>query len=598
MKKIIKNAVLFLAGSAVVFGMLLLYSLAVFSWEEPETEGLDETEEIDCPEPTPEDETDEPTTEPETEPTTPVPTTTVPPTTIPPTTVPPTTIPPTTVPPTTIPPTTVPPTTIPPTTVPPTTVPPTTVPPTTVPRPRYIFEPEETQEPAETEEIEEEEIPLANLTLTSVSDYIDEMTPEQKALPDCIDMAILFAENEIAKYAAKEITGDELIINRNSLEEQQAQAAFMKGLVENMFLEADIEIMREMRPGASYISSGSEKLTVKLKPSAAAAKLENIIIQTPDYSICIPKRVILSDVLADDLVITTEKIISEKNGSPVLHTFAYPPPGTRIMFANQKFIAAAKNEVSYKVTLSGDLTENIKYSFDPAPGGDYEYQAVFCSDGTPIGGKYNPLTQKIDTRIRFSDTYTVRVNKKDFGDISKKSAQMQQAVKTLASKGIINGTGENTFSPDGQITRAEITAMIVRTLISRFDENADGKFTDVKKSAWYFGAVGTAKTYGIINGMSATIFAPEHQIKKEQIIAIAARTLRSEMKYKTPEETEKYLKKFKDKNELPEWGLGDFALASMADLIVLRTDGNFNPGDTMTRGEAAIVLYRLFMKIW
>ena len=440
-------------------------------------------------------------------------------------------------------------------------------------------------------------VPMAVITLKSVEDYLGKMTPEQKTSPDDIDMAILFAENEIAKYATVEIAGDEVIISRNALEDVQEQAALLKEFIENIFLEADIEIMREIKTGVTYKSAESDNLTVKLKSSVSAAAIEEIKIQTPHYSICIPKRVILADVQTGDLIITTEKIISEKSGSPQLQTFAYPRRASeKIMLANTK-LANTKNEVQYKVTLNKDLTENIKYSFDPAPG-DVNYQAVFCSDGTPIGGKYNPLTKKIDTRLRFSDIYTVKENKKDFGDISKKSAQMQEAIRMLASKGIINGTSANTFEPDGEITRAEITAMIVRTLISKFDENADGKFADVKRNAWYFGAIGTAKTYGIINGMSAVIFAPEIQIKKEQIIAIAARTLRSEMKYKTPKDTEKYLNKFKDKSELPSWGLDDFALASMADLIVPRTDGRFVPEGTMTRGEAAIVLYRLFMKIW
>ena len=154
-----------------------------------------------------------------------------------------------------------------------------------------------------------------------------------------------------------------------------------------------------------------------------------------------------------------------------------------------------------------------------------------------------------------------------------------------------------TFNPDGAITRAEIATLIVRTL-SKLDANADGGFTDVKKSDWYFGAVGSAKAYGIINGTSATTFAPKDQIRKDQIIAIAARTLRSEMKWKSPKNIDNYLKKFTDREKLPSWGTDDFALASMADLIILRTDGKFNPSDTMTRGDAAVVLYRLFMKIW
>ena len=33
-------------------------------------------------------------------------------------------------------------------------------------------------------------------------------------------------------------------------------------------------------------------------------------------------------------------------------------------------------------------------------------------------------------------------------------------------------------------------------------------------------------------------------------------------------------------------------------LVVRRTDGMFNGRATMTRGDAAIILYRMFMKIW
>ena len=40
--------------------------------------------------------------------------------------------------------------------------------------------------------------------------------------------------------------------------------------------------------------------------------------------------------------------------------------------------------------------------------------------------------------------------------------------------------------------RAEIAALIVRTL-SKLDPNADGGFTDVARSDWYFGAVGSAR---------------------------------------------------------------------------------------------------------
>jgi hypothetical protein len=174
---------------------------------------------------------------------------------------------------------------------------------------------------------------------------------------------------------------------------------------------------------------------------------------------------------------------------------------------------------------------------------------------------------------------------------------MQNAIQILAAKGIINGSSASAFSPDGTITRAEIAALIVRTL-SKLDATADGGFSDVLQSDWYFGAVGSAKRFGIIKGVSATAFAPRATIQKDQIVAICARTLRAEMHYKDPQDEEGYLALYGDRGDIPAWGATDIALATRENLVLKRVDGRFCPATAMTRGDAAIILYRMFMKIW
>lgn len=99
--------------------------------------------------------------------------------------------------------------------------------------------------------------------------------------------------------------------------------------------------------------------------------------------------------------------------------------------------------------------------------------------------------------------YYIVDNEKDFSDIKDKSAEMQEAIKLLASKGIIGGTSETEFSPDKSISRAEVAAIILRTL-SKLDESADGGFSDVVKSNWFYGTAGSAKNAGIINALSTT----------------------------------------------------------------------------------------------
>ena len=89
----------------------------------------------------------------------------------------------------------------------------------------------------------------------------------------------------------------------------------------------------------------------------------------------------------------------------------------------------------------GKMTNAVTVSL-PSGGGDKTYQAVVKDDGKATASKYNPATTAIDGKINTSGTYVVQTNQKNFSDIANKSAEMQKAIRYLASKGIINGTTE------------------------------------------------------------------------------------------------------------------------------------------------------------
>ena len=101
-----------------------------------------------------------------------------------------------------------------------------------------------------------------------------------------------------------------------------------------------------------------------------------------------------------------------------------------------------------------------------------------------------------------------------------------------------------------------------------------------------------------MTGVSATLFSPRGVIQKDQIVAVAARVLRSEMGYRDPANVDGVLGAYTDAGSIAGWGRTDIALATRENLVVRRTDGTFNGGATMTRGDAAVILYRMFMKIW
>lgn len=171
---------------------------------------------------------------------------------------------------------------------------------------------------------------------------------------------------------------------------------------------------------------------------------------------------------------------------------------------------------------------------------------------------------------------------------------MQTAIRYLASKGIITGTSVTNYSPDASTSRAEIAALIVRAL-GKLDNSATNSFTDVASSDWYYSAAGSSQRIGIITGYEDNTFRGTTAINKEQIVAVAARVLTTEMNYKVPGNTATYLGKYSD--TIATWAQPQVALATKENLVVYRTDGTFSGAQNMTRGDAAIIIYRLFQKI-
>lgn len=101
------------------------------------------------------------------------------------------------------------------------------------------------------------------------------------------------------------------------------------------------------------------------------------------------------------------------------------------------------------------------------------------------------------------------------------TASYKQAVVSLAALNIVNGYEDGTFQPDKNVTRAEITKMIVTalgdTVLNSAEASAgqDTQFTDVPGTHWASGyiAVGTSSQAGnFINGYSATEFGPEDNV--------------------------------------------------------------------------------------
>lgn len=120
----------------------------------------------------------------------------------------------------------------------------------------------------------------------------------------------------------------------------------------------------------------------------------------------------------------------------------------------------------------------------------------------------------------------------NFPDVAD-TASYSQAVTELTALGVINGYEDGTFGPDKNVTRAEITKMIVSALGSSQLSAAnaatgkDTKFADVPGSHWASGfvTVGTADSTKFIDGYSDTEFGPEDNVTYAQAIKMLVAAL-------------------------------------------------------------------------
>ena len=177
-----------------------------------------------------------------------------------------------------------------------------------------------------------------------------------------------------------------------------------------------------------------------------------------------------------------------------------------------------------------------------------------------------------------------------FKDVKKK-AWFYEAVKYTYEKGIMKGTSEVKFEPDGEVTRAMFVAMLGR--LHGAAESTSVPFTDVSftKGSWYAGYVGWASENGIVNGYDDNTFRPNDSLTREQMSAIISRYI----SYAgiLPTKSADAPSFFTDEKKISSWAEKDVDKMRVIGLIEGKDGGQFDPKGKLTRAQAATVVMRL-----
>jgi len=180
-----------------------------------------------------------------------------------------------------------------------------------------------------------------------------------------------------------------------------------------------------------------------------------------------------------------------------------------------------------------------------------------------------------------------------FADV-KSNSWYYDAVRYVYFNGLMNGITADTFEPNTPMSRAMLVTVLWR-LDGSPAPSDKAPFTDLKQ-AWYKDAVAWAYENGVVTGTSADKFSPNVNITREQMAAILYRY--SDYKgYDTSARTD--ISSYPDAGRVHDYAFAAFAWANAEGLITGTTENGTTilaPRASATRAQVATILMRFCEK--
>lgn len=132
-------------------------------------------------------------------------------------------------------------------------------------------------------------------------------------------------------------------------------------------------------------------------------------------------------------------------------------------------------------------------------------------------GSYVPCTPR-----QAADGLGVDYDSRWFSDVADSS--YAEAINAMGTYRLLGGTGDGLFRPGERLTRAQLCALLARTLNVTYV--GPGRFSDVPEDAWYAGEVNAMAALGLVDGVGEGRFDPDGALTQEAFLTILGRAAR------------------------------------------------------------------------
>ena len=216
----------------------------------------------------------------------------------------------------------------------------------------------------------------------------------------------------------------------------------------------------------------------------------------------------------------------------------------------------------------------------------------------------NGRDYKACTVAEAADRLGIEYESRWFTDVS--DSPYAGAINAMGAYRLLQGDGNGHYTPDAQITRAELCAMLARVLDVSYW--GDSLFSDVSQDAWYGPSVNAMAWLGLVEGVDGIggRFDPSGALTLEQLLTILGRTVRFmnlmlDGYGELLEENDSLLTRSQQAalSSFADWSRSNVAVLAYGPETVLESDGDLlyaplsglSPGAPVLREEAAAGMY-------
>jgi len=419
--------------------------------------------------------------------------------------------------------------------------------------------------------------------LDKAADEIKNATPEQKAkiLDDLLaksqkaldEAAKLDVSKALTTDGDKSTTTLDTAAVKKLLEDIQKSAKELNDKLTALGAEEQLKLTLNIDLGTVATSTGEVKINKDILKAAQDLGFANAAVVVNGVSVSLPVASFSEDVA---LGVTTNK--NANLGSTTSNTQVSDVIDFNLSVGGQA-VTSFEQPIEVRIALRNVAgVDKDLLSIARITDGQVEYYG-----GKVVGNEF------VELRDRFS-SYAIVENKVEFNDVAKVQSWAGRQIQVVAAKGAVEGKAKGKFAPSDLITRAEFAKMLTRAL-DLDNVLAKSTFGDVKDGHWSAAYIAAAADLGIIQGRSATTFAPTATITRAEMATMIARALKVTNNLKDVENVDAIVGKFSDAADIPNSLKAGVAFAA-DNSIVIGNAGKFSPNANATRAEAAVILYR------